>query len=201
MSLEHVLLGMLPRPASGYDLRRMFTTGTKFFWSAELSQLYPALERREQRGWLQSRKLPPDKGPPRRVYERTSEGREELLRWLAQGPQLETQRLAYVGQLLFLHEVGDLSQTLGFMQKLRDQLSAIHRYLGDALQATCPAETDPATLPSEELHAWLALGLGTAAMQARLDWCDRAAEVLRRRLAMKSNPPPRSESDHEHREP
>src|SRR5688572_7542021 len=114
MSLEHILLGMLPRPASGYDLRRSFTTGTKFFWSAELSQLYPALERMEKRGWLRSRKLPPDKGPPRRVYERTSEGKKELLRWLATGPHLDTQRLAYVGQLLFLHEADDPSQTLDF---------------------------------------------------------------------------------------
>ena len=52
MSLNHILLGMLKEPGSGYDLGKRFSEGPIHFWSAELSQIYPALRRMTERGWL-----------------------------------------------------------------------------------------------------------------------------------------------------
>ena len=50
MSLDHILLGLLREPATGYDLGNAFSENVRHFWSAELSQIYPALKRLEQRG-------------------------------------------------------------------------------------------------------------------------------------------------------
>ena len=91
---------MLSTSASGYDIKRGFREGARHFWSAELSQIYPALKALENRGWLTSRLEPPAKGPPRHVYRRTAQGRAELIRWLGEGPQMGSERFAYLGQEL-----------------------------------------------------------------------------------------------------
>ncbi|MYK68861.1 MAG: PadR family transcriptional regulator, partial [Gammaproteobacteria bacterium] len=44
MSLDHILLGLLRDPATGYDLKSAFSERIRHFWSAELSQIYPALK-------------------------------------------------------------------------------------------------------------------------------------------------------------
>ena len=142
MSLDHILLGMLRTPASGYDVKRGFSEGTRHFWSAELSQIYPALKKLEERGWLASRLQPPAKGPPRRVYHRTAEGLAELIRWLSSGPRMGTERFAYLAQLCFMHEIDDLEATSDFMLELRSRLIGFLALLQQA-------ESDCAGIDSE----------------------------------------------------
>ena len=52
MPLEHILLGTLARPASGYDLKAGFESSARHFWYAELQQ------------WLRSASLWVWNGPP-----------------------------------------------------------------------------------------------------------------------------------------
>lgn len=63
MSLEHILLGLLREPASGYDLKKLFDERIDYFWAAELSQIYPTLKRLEQRGWIRGREAASSRGP------------------------------------------------------------------------------------------------------------------------------------------
>ncbi len=98
MSLEHIVLGMLNPPKSGYDLRAEFAAGMKYIWSAELSQIYPLLKRMEQSGLIRSESVRSDKGPPRLVYSRTAKGMKALEQWLLQEPILGTERFAYLAQ-------------------------------------------------------------------------------------------------------
>ena len=111
MSLDHILLGLLREPGTGYDLGNAFSENVRHFWSAELSQIYPTLKRLERRGMLESRVEPSPKGPNRRVYALTEEGRAELLRWLRGGPAVGTERFAYLAQLYFMDALGDLCET------------------------------------------------------------------------------------------
>ena len=92
MSLEHILLGLLRTPATGYELKSTFENSIRHFWSARLSQIYPTLDKMERRAWLSSKKESSDKGPARRVYEVTPEGRAELGRWLQSGPVIGVER-------------------------------------------------------------------------------------------------------------
>ena len=62
MSLPHLLLGLLAEPASGYDLKKSFGQTVGHFWSAELSQIYPALGRLEDDGLLRSERVGSAKG-------------------------------------------------------------------------------------------------------------------------------------------
>lgn len=182
MSLDHILLGMLRTPASGYDIKRDFSEGARHFWSAELSQIYRALNRLEERGWLKSRLEPPAKGPPRRVYQRTAEGRAELMRWLEGGPKMGTERFAYIAQLCFMHEVDDLEASSDFILELRARLTAFLALLQQAESDAAGTDgTRLETLHAEDFHVYLAVRMGMRSLQAKVDWCDEALEQIERR--------------------
>ena len=52
MSLRHILLGLAERECSGYDVKKEFDTSLRNFWRAELSQIYPQLQKLEKDGLL-----------------------------------------------------------------------------------------------------------------------------------------------------
>ena len=184
MSLEHILLGCLKTPASGYDLKTYFDTNIRQFWSAELSQIYPTLKRLETRGLLTSRTEPSLKGPSRKVYTRTADGREALLRWLSGGPQVGTERFAYLAQVFFMDELDDLEATRRFLDDLRERmvawkgaLEAVEREIKDT--AGCP----PEMFSANGLHRFIALRMGISSVGAKVTLCDDMIALLDARLA------------------
>lgn len=180
MSLEYILLGMLRSACSGYDLRHEFEMGAKHFWSAELSQIYPTLKRMESRGWLDSRLEHSPKGPDRRVYERTNAGREVLHEWLRSGPAIGNERFAYIGQLIFMGELNDLSVTLTFLQQLREEFNAVLMLLKGITEQVA-VEATKRTLTSEEFHEQISMRMGTLSLAAKVAWCDESIAAIQQR--------------------
>lgn len=181
MSLDHILLGMLRRPASGYDLKQEFEQGVRHFWSAELSQIYPTLTRLERQGLLKSSREPSAQGPERRVYRRTDKGRKELLQWLRGGPVMGKQRFAYVAQLAFLHEAGDPQATREFMERLRVELRAYLDFLEVTEKDALAASPHPESWPEAEFHEYLCLRMGVTSIRARIVWCEECLTRIRAR--------------------
>ena len=189
MSLENILLGMLSEPASGYDLKARFNEGPRYFWPAELSQIYPTLQKLEKGGKLVSGIEPSKKGPPRRVYRRTPAGRKQLLKWLRSGPQLGTERFAYLGQLTFMHELEDWEATTEFMLELRSKLLGFLAILKQAERELPCGDADPYdSLPDDELHDYLSLRMGVHSLTAKVAWCDETLERLQSRSRLKVIP-------------
>lgn len=182
MALEFVILGLLREPATGYDLKQAFDQGAKFYWSAELSQIYPTLQRMKRRGWLASRRQESDKGPARVVYRRTAQGDRAFHRWLREEPHLGSERFAYIAQLISLGELHDLDATTAFLRQLRARLTFILKVLSEALM-TIPADKQPGqpSLDEELFHSRLALQLGVATMTARVQWCEAALQQVDQR--------------------
>jgi len=186
MSLEYILLGLLRTPKSGYELKAEFDAGVANFWPAELSQIYVTLKRLTKRGWLRDHVEPSDKGPEKRVYQRTATGRRALFEWLVGEPQIGDERFSYIAQVYFLEELGTLEATLTFLSRLRERLA---RRL-DALRATehlwAKGSPDyPDQLPHDEFHAQLTLQLGLDTAGVRLAWCDDSIRRVQARLARK----------------
>ncbi len=182
MSLEHILLGMLKKPASGYDLKTAFNEGAKYFWSAELAQIYPTLQRMEKRGWLKSQSQPSPKGPPRRIYQRTAQGSKALQEWLRGEPILGTERFAYIAQLIFMDELRDLKRTFTFLEKLRGKLAEFAHML-ESVDADYRSRYRqlPDDLNEEEFHDWLCTQLGVQSLQAKVRWCETAMSLVKHR--------------------
>jgi len=175
VSLKHILLGMLAEPRSGYDLKKEFDKSLRNFWHAELSQIYPQLQKLEDEGLLTSKQKISSEGPPRREYRRSAKGRRELLKWLRAGPQMGKDRMSYLAQVYFLPEFDDPEESVAFMQELRDEVAkrlATLEQIEKEWQACDPRYPDE--LPDDEFHAQLTLALGLKRLTATLDWCDES---------------------------
>ena len=184
MSLDHILLGLLQDPATGYDLKNAFSENVRHFWSAELSQIYPTLKRLEQRRMLRSRVEPSPKGPNRRVYSLTEEGRRELLRWLRSGPAVGTERFAYLAQLYFMDAVGDIHETRAFMTALRDHLSRWLAQLWAVERDVIATYGDaPERYSDAGFHHFAALRMGIPSIGSKVTWCNETLAAIDRRLA------------------
>lgn len=184
MALDHILLGLLRTPASGYELRRAFTENIRHFWSAELSQIYPTLQRLEKRGLLKSRIQPSPKGPARRVYSLTAKGRKDLERWLRRDPMIGTERFEYLAQLYFMDALNDLIQTRRFMQELRTRLATwlaeLKRIEDDALRQIAEHKGQ---MSLSGFHRYAALRMGLHSIAAKIAWCDETLAALDERMA------------------
>ncbi|MFE9881458.1 PadR family transcriptional regulator [Streptomyces sp. NPDC005784] len=89
MSLRHALLGLLSeRPASGYDLLKLFETSLATAWPATQSQIYTELTKLAGAGLI----TVAAEGPRgRKEYALTDEGLAELRHWLTETkPQRNT---------------------------------------------------------------------------------------------------------------
>jgi len=82
VSLEHVLLALLTdRPASGYELKKRIDGELDPLWKAEVSQIYPALDRLRRAGFAARKTVGPERGPASQRHRVTPRGRRELERW------------------------------------------------------------------------------------------------------------------------
>ena len=182
MSLPHVLLGMLASPASGYDLKQYFGQSVRHFWSAELSQIYPALAKLEKEGLLSATSAPSDKGPRKKIYKRTAAGRRELREWLSGGPIVRTERIAYLTQLFFLDEA-PLDVRIRFFEELRDDFAdhlAELQAVEDGWRKEDPRYPDD--LPDEALVKQMVLDMGLRKYALTVEWCEDCLTRLRARL-------------------
>lgn len=180
MSLDHILLGYLRNPATGYELGREFAEGASHFWFAERSQIYPTLKKLEARGWLRARETASPVGPDRRVYQITAAGRKALTRWLTAGPQIGRERMAYIAQAYFLDAVapGDAAAVVRSMQEVWAGKLAGLESMEQQLRAQYG---DPQAWEAEGFHPYTALRLGIHLYKAKLAWCAETLDLIARR--------------------
>jgi PadR family transcriptional regulator, regulatory protein AphA len=77
-----VILGLVALgPRTGYDVKRISDSSTRFFWGASYGQIYPELRRLEAAGLVRSSEEPRGQ-VRRRVYRITRSGRRAVREWL-----------------------------------------------------------------------------------------------------------------------
>jgi PadR family transcriptional regulator AphA len=181
MSLRHILLGMLREPASGYDIKQSFSHSVAHFWTAELSQIYPALARLEQDQLVASKVVPSEKGPDRKVYSRTSAGRRELRNWLMDGPNCRQDRITFLTQVFFLEAI-PMASRLRFMRDLKADFEA-HLEELQAVEEHWHKEDPryPDDLPDEYSYRQMTLSLGIKRYKATIKWCEQCIERMAKR--------------------
>ena len=100
MSLRHAVLGLLSeRPASGYDLMKLFESSLSNVWSATQSQVYGELGKLAAAGLL----TVSAEGPRgRKEYAVTEAGRAELRHWLVETEPERVRRSETLLRVFFL---------------------------------------------------------------------------------------------------
>ncbi|MEU9101004.1 PadR family transcriptional regulator [Streptomyces sp. NPDC048361] len=93
MALEHaILVSLLEKPGSGYELARRFDRSIGYFWAATHQQIYRVLKRMEGDGWIDAREVAQDNRPDKKEYSVASVGRDALARWLHEPIEPESVR-------------------------------------------------------------------------------------------------------------
>jgi PadR family transcriptional regulator, regulatory protein AphA len=106
MSLPHMILGILKyRALSGYDLNKAFQASIQHFWNTEQSQIYRALHKMHEQGWVRIEHVAQADVPDKKLYHLTEVGRAELQRWIVSSIPIPTLHEGWLGQLFFGAEV------------------------------------------------------------------------------------------------
>ncbi len=184
MSLRHILLGLLSEPASGYDMHKECKKSLALFWSMNLSQIYPALQRLEDEGFVASDMQASGRGPARRVYHRTKKGAAAVIDWLTAGPQVAVERKHYLVQVFFLNALKSPAQAQTFLYALREKMEMRRQGLLAIIPEWEAAFGDdfPDRLSGDALYRHFTFDLGLDIFTAYVNWCDRCIERLENNL-------------------
>ena len=88
--IQYAILGLLHyKDMHGYRIKEHIEQNFGFMWSVNYGQIYPGLKKLSDNGWIAIKKIEQngDKGPPRKLYAITDEGREAFAEWLASDPE------------------------------------------------------------------------------------------------------------------
>ncbi|MFB0630997.1 PadR family transcriptional regulator [Streptomyces sp. AB3(2024)] len=93
MALEHaILVSLLEKPGSGYELARRFERSIGYFWTATHQQIYRVLKRMEGDGLLAVREVAQQGRPDKKEYSVAAPGSAALSRWLHEPIEPESMR-------------------------------------------------------------------------------------------------------------
>ncbi|MGW9447599.1 PadR family transcriptional regulator [Streptomyces sp. NPDC055632] len=93
MALDHaILVSLLEKPGSGYELARRFERSIGYFWTATHQQIYRVLKRMESDGWIDVRDVPQQGRPDKKEYSVAGLGRDALSAWLGEPIEPESVR-------------------------------------------------------------------------------------------------------------
>jgi len=106
LSLRYGILGMLSKwEATGYDIKKEFDEVMSVFWHSHLSQIYPELNKLEEKEWVKSRIVKQTDKPDKKVYSITENGKEALVRWLMKPPEAPKVKDPFLMQTFFKDNV------------------------------------------------------------------------------------------------
>lgn len=177
MPLDILLLTLLQKtPAPGLELHKRIQEENSHIWQADLPQVYRALNRLEEDGYLTSEEGPSKRGPKRRVYSLTEAGRSRISELLMDGPALPPDRVGYLAQVLALGVLNDLDIALDFFHRLKSRLTARLDHLQNSQSSQEKSGRNPST---EELFTALSRDSAIAATVAQLAWAARAIAQLK----------------------
>ncbi|MER5792792.1 PadR family transcriptional regulator [Streptomyces sp. NPDC001980] len=169
MSLRHALIGLLvDRPASGYDLLKLFDTSLAHVWPATQSQVYGELNRLAEAGLVDVSA----EGPRRRKeYRVTEEGLKELREWLAAPTQQQPRRSELLLKVFFFGLASD-EQARAVLTERAELAGAYHERLAE-LRTELEQDEGPLTA-----NGRIALEYGLRWAEMERDWARWAAEQL-----------------------
>lgn len=173
--LHHALLGLLARePRTGYQLSKVMVRQVAYFWSANHSQIYPALHRLETAGQISSTAY--DGPGPRdtKVFTITAAGRDALRAWLVRPTEIGADRDEFVVRVfsLWLLDRTDAVHLVEEHRALHAARLATYRSIRSELG-------EPADPGDPQFAQRATLEAGLSYQQHRISWCDWLLERLR----------------------
>jgi DNA-binding PadR family transcriptional regulator len=174
--LGYALLGLLhQKPASGYDLRKIFTETPMAGYSDSPGAIYPALRRLEEQKLVRGTIEAGSGLRRRKVFSVTAAGMAALTKWLTSpfGQEDVAKRLnELMLRFAFLDQVAGEAATLRFLESYEGVLKLYVPTLREFLK------NHGASMPAS---GRLALENGTLGYEAQLEWASRAINFYKNR--------------------
>ncbi|MFF4229340.1 PadR family transcriptional regulator [Streptomyces sp. NPDC001820] len=180
MALEHaILVSLLEKPGSGYELARRFERSIGYFWTATHQQIYRVLKRMESDGLLAVREVPQQGRPDKKEYSVAGLGRAALSQWLHEPIESESVRhdlavkirgAAFDDPAALIHEVERHRQVHS------DRLA--HYLAGELRDFTGPEASAPPDAGQELQHVVLRGGIAYERMT--IAWLDDVLATVHR---------------------
>lgn len=183
MALKYALLGFIRyAPMTGYDLKKYMELSTRYFWTAELAQIYPTLKQLEDAGWIESEIEPQAGKPDKKIYSITKAGKKALLEWLKEPLDFLPMVKEPVLLQLFFSGVLDretiLSQLYRQLEVHRAQLEVHQTEIKTAIR-----EITALTKLERESVMWeLAREFGESYEKHYVKWLEHAIKVVEEKL-------------------
>lgn len=169
MSLRHAVLGLLAdRPASGYDLMKLFDSSLSNVWPATQSQVYGELGKLASAGLLEVAA----EGPRgRKEYAITESGRAELRSWLIDTEPERTRRSDALLRVFFLGVLSRV-EAVTYLSLEAHRAAREHAAL-ESLEASVDWGDDRLSF-----HGRLALEFGLRMTAMQEEWAEWAREQV-----------------------
>lgn len=174
MALAHTILTILTySPCSGYDISKRFEEGVSCYWTASQQQIYRELGKMAKQGWVKHKSIPQEGKPDKKIYELTTEGEAELMRWFAQPSEPTPIREDLLVKVLAGPSIP--AQTL--KQELLSRRQLHQQTLNEYLEMErCFVNAENPT--PEELFRYLTLKRGIRYEESWVSWCNEVMAVL-----------------------
>jgi len=100
MDIKYAILGFLSwRPFTGYDLKKMMSASTAFYWSGNNNQIYTSLVQLHREGLVTLDVQHQEHLPSRKIYTLTDQGKSTLEAWVYSAPELPLFKKTFLVQL------------------------------------------------------------------------------------------------------
>ena len=170
----NALLGLLSLgPMSGYDIRQLIQRSIGHFWSESYGQIYPGLKRLAVAGLVEKKTERKKGSPDRHVYSLTTNGHEQLRRWLKLPVAEAVPRNELLLKLFFGGQVSPSVSREHVQAYLESHQKELQVYGAIAKRLRKEEANDP------QLPFWLmTLSMGRHRSAATVKWCKETISSL-----------------------
>lgn len=173
MSTPHaILIALLEKPSSGYDLARRFDRAIAYFWQATHQQIYRELGRMVDAGWVAV--IEEEAAATRKkVYRVLPVGREEVARWARETPLGVDDR-----NLLLLKLRADaVIGPLGLADQVQQMIAEARERL-DTYRDIEQRDFSASSLTRGQQLQYAILKAGIRTQETWLEWADELPSLL-----------------------
>lgn len=104
MTIQYAILGLLSwKSFSGYELKKLFSNSSLFYWSGNNNQIYVTLLNLSKEKLVTQEVLQQENLPAKKIYSITKKGLTEMKKWILSDPEVPEIRNAFLLQLASAH--------------------------------------------------------------------------------------------------
>lgn len=108
MSIKYAILGLLSwKPATGYELKKIFEDSSAMYWSGNNNQIYKSLVQLLNDGLVTNEVKHQENSPSKKIYSITEEGLARLKEWVLEEPDVPELKNTFLIQLAWADQLSD----------------------------------------------------------------------------------------------